>query len=171
MESNASHKIGTLRKLTKALAVAAVVGLTLTGCSGGAGGAGGEGGTRQLLLGHGADPSNPRSAAADFFKDQLAETTGGQLTVQVQGSEQLGSDSEMMVSVASGTLDLTANSQGAVSSRYTSSNQVCGRATRSPSAIRAILDRPIPCSGPLAGAIALAQLGIGQRGTLPRLRG
>lgn len=113
MESNASQKIGPLRRLTKGLALAAVVGLTLTACGGGAGS---EGESRQLLLGHGADPSNPRSVAADFFKDQLAETTDGQLTVQVQGSEQLGSDSEMMVSLASGTLDLTANSQGAVSS-------------------------------------------------------
>lgn len=113
MESDASPKIRPLRRLTKAVALAAVIGLALTGCGGGAGG-GGE--TRQLLLGHGADPSNPRSQAADFFKDQLAERSGGQLTVQVQGSEQLGSDSEMMVSLASGTLDLTANSQGAVSS-------------------------------------------------------
>ncbi|HSO89920.1 MAG TPA: TRAP transporter substrate-binding protein [Arthrobacter sp.] len=113
MESDASQKTSPLRRLTKGLAAAAVIGLALTGCGGGAGG---EGETRQLLLGHGADPSNPRSKAADFFKDQLAETTDGKLTVQVQGSEQLGSDSEMMVSLASGTLDLTANSQGAVSS-------------------------------------------------------
>ena len=113
MESASSKKTGPLRRLTQGLAVAAVVGLTLTGCGGSAGS---EAGTRQLLLGHGADPANPRSKAADFFQDQLAEITDGQLTVQVQGSEQLGSDSEMMVSLASGTLDLTANSQGAVSS-------------------------------------------------------
>jgi hypothetical protein len=114
MESNASRKTTSLRGVTKALAAAAVIGLALTGC--GAASGSGEGGSRQLLLGHGADPSNPRSVAADFFKEHLAEITEGQLTVQVQGSEQLGSDSEMMVSLASGTLDLTANSQGAVSS-------------------------------------------------------
>lgn len=114
MESNASRKITSLRGVTKALAAAAVIGLALTGCGAATGNGGGE--SRQLLLGHGADPSNPRSVAADFFKDHLAEITEGQLTVQVQGSEQLGSDSEMMVSLASGTLDMTANSQGAVSS-------------------------------------------------------
>lgn len=65
MESASSKKTGPLRRLTQGLAVAAVVGLTLTGCGGSAGS---EAGTRQLLLGHGADPANPRSKAADFSR-------------------------------------------------------------------------------------------------------
>jgi tripartite ATP-independent transporter DctP family solute receptor len=103
----------------KALSLAAIIGLALTACGGGNEGGSGQTGEagepRQLLLGHGADPSNPRSEAANFFSEQVAELTDNQLTVQVQGSEQLGSDSEMMVSLSSGTLDLTANSQGAAS--------------------------------------------------------
>lgn len=109
------NKTHTGRSALKALALAAVVGLAVTGCGGGGGDAGGSGEARQLLLGHGADPTNPRSEAATFFSEEVAELTDDQLTVQVQGSEQLGSDSEMMVSLSSGTLDLTANSQGAVS--------------------------------------------------------
>lgn len=95
----------------RVLAVAVIAGLSLTGCGGGDEGAG-----KQLLLGHGASPTNPRSEAATFFAEQVAENTESAVTVQVQGAEQLGSDAEMMVSLASGTLDMTANSQGVVSS-------------------------------------------------------
>ncbi|MBP3037532.1 TRAP transporter substrate-binding protein [Arthrobacter sp. zg-ZUI100] len=114
MESKNTHSARPTRSALKALTMAAVIGFALTGCGGGA--AGDNSGSRQLLLGHGADPSNPRSEAAEFFSNQVAELTDDQLTVQVQGSEQLGSDAEMMVSLSAGTLDLTANSQGAVSS-------------------------------------------------------
>lgn len=68
-----------------------------------------------LLLGHGADPGNPRSIAADAFAEDVEAATDGRITVQIQGSEQLGSDVEMLESVRTGTLDLTANSQGPMS--------------------------------------------------------
>ncbi|MFE9245108.1 TRAP transporter substrate-binding protein [Nocardiopsis sp. NPDC006938] len=74
-----------------------------------------DGVERRLLLGHGAAPGNPRSLAADEFASLVSETTDGRLRVQVFGAETFGSDSEMMVSVASGTLDITANSQGSFS--------------------------------------------------------
>lgn len=78
-------------------------------------GAGG-GESQTLLLGHGADPGNPRTIAADSFAEAVEEGTEGRITVQVQGSEQLGSDAEMLQAVRQGTLHLTANSQGPLSS-------------------------------------------------------
>jgi tripartite ATP-independent transporter DctP family solute receptor len=68
--------------------------------------------SRNLILGHGAAPGNPRTLAAEMFGKMVAEGSKGQLTVQIQGSEQLGSDVEMLQSAQLGTLDITANSQG-----------------------------------------------------------
>lgn len=68
--------------------------------------------TRRLLLSHGAEPGNPRSEAAEHFSRRVAEETDGRIEVQVFGQEALGSDSETMVSVASGTVDMSVNSQG-----------------------------------------------------------
>ncbi|PWG65797.1 TRAP transporter substrate-binding protein [Sediminicurvatus halobius] len=67
---------------------------------------------RTLVLGHGAAPGNPRTMAADLFAELVHDYTDGSLDVQIQGSEQLGSDVEMLDQVLSGQLDLTANSQG-----------------------------------------------------------
>lgn len=71
--------------------------------------------SRRLLLGHGAAPDNPRSTAADLFSERVGTMSDGRLRVQVLGQESVGSDSQMMISVASGTLDMTANSQGPMS--------------------------------------------------------
>jgi TRAP-type transport system periplasmic protein len=68
-----------------------------------------------LTLGHGAAPGNPRSVAAERFAELVAEKTGGEVTITVAGSEQLGNDVAMLTSLRSGTLDFTINSQGAVS--------------------------------------------------------
>jgi tripartite ATP-independent transporter DctP family solute receptor len=68
-----------------------------------------------LTLGHGAAPGNPRSVAAEEFARLVAEKTGGEVTVNIAGSEQLGNDVAMLTSLRTGALDLTANSQGAVS--------------------------------------------------------
>ena len=70
---------------------------------------------RNLILGHGAAPGNPRTLAAEMFAKIVSEGSKGQLTVQIQGSEQLGSDVEMLQSAKLGTLDITANSQGPLS--------------------------------------------------------
>ncbi|MFI7581239.1 TRAP transporter substrate-binding protein [Kocuria kalidii] len=110
MKLNTVRPNAKRRVRSSVLAIAVVAGLSLAGCGGGE-----EGASKQLLLGHGASPTNPRSEAATFFAEQVAENTESAVTVQVQGAEQLGSDAEMMVSLASGSLDMTANSQGVVS--------------------------------------------------------
>jgi tripartite ATP-independent transporter DctP family solute receptor len=68
-----------------------------------------------LTLGHGAAPGNPRTVAADKFAELVKEKTDGRVTVNVAGSETLGSDSAMLTSLRTGALDITANSQGPVS--------------------------------------------------------
>ncbi|MEZ0212557.1 MAG: TRAP transporter substrate-binding protein [Xanthobacteraceae bacterium] len=68
-----------------------------------------------LTLGHGAAPGNPRTVAAKKFADLVSQKTNGRITINVAGSETLGSDSAMLTSLRTGALDLTANSQGAVS--------------------------------------------------------
>lgn len=98
-----------LRAMGAGASLFAVGGLAACGGSGG-GGNGGD--SQRLILGHGADPGNPRTLAANRFAERISEKTNGRIEVQVQGSEQLGSDTEMLDSVQSGTLGLTANSQG-----------------------------------------------------------
>ena len=68
-----------------------------------------------LTLGHGAAPGNPRTLAAEAFAKMVAERTGGNVTIKIAGSEQLGNDVAMLTSIRTGALDLTANSQGAAS--------------------------------------------------------
>lgn len=68
-----------------------------------------------LTLGHGAAPGNPRTVAAAAFAEMVGERTGGEVVVNIAGSEQLGSDVSMLTSMRTGALDLTANSQGAAS--------------------------------------------------------
>jgi tripartite ATP-independent transporter DctP family solute receptor len=70
---------------------------------------------QKLVLGHGAAPGNPRHEAAVFFADKVKERSGGKIEVQVAPSAQLGDDAAMVTSLRSGTLDISANSQGAVS--------------------------------------------------------
>ncbi|MFB3818574.1 MAG: TRAP transporter substrate-binding protein [Candidatus Methylomirabilales bacterium] len=65
-----------------------------------------------LTLGHGAAPGNPRTIAAEAFAKMVAERTGGNVTIKLAGSEQLGSDVAMLTALRTGALDLTANSQG-----------------------------------------------------------
>ncbi|MGQ7787656.1 TRAP transporter substrate-binding protein [Nesterenkonia sp. K-15-9-6] len=98
--------------LLRAGAVVTAVSLTAGLASCGAAGATDPDDERRLLLGHGAAPGNPRSLAAEHFSERVDEETDGRIEVQVLGQESLGSDSDMMVSVASGTLDMSINSQG-----------------------------------------------------------
>ncbi len=65
-----------------------------------------------LMLGHGAAPGNPRTIAAEAFAKMVAERTGGNVTIKIAGSEQLGNDVAMLTALRTGALDLTANSQG-----------------------------------------------------------
>ncbi len=70
----------------------------------------------KLTLGHGAAPGNPRHEAAVKFADVLKARSAGRIEVQVAPSGQLGDDAAMVTAVRTGALDMTANSQGAVSS-------------------------------------------------------
>lgn len=88
----------------------AVSALLMTACAGGGGARGGD--DIRIILGHGAAPGNPRSNAALEFEKLVQEKSAGRIDVQILGQEAVGSDSAMMVSVASGSLDMTVNSQG-----------------------------------------------------------
>lgn len=82
----------------------------LAGCAGGAGPRNTD--SIRIILGHGAAPGNPRSNAALLFEELVEEKSDDAIDIQILGQETVGSDSEMMISVASGTLDMTINSQG-----------------------------------------------------------
>ncbi|WP_028998060.1 TRAP transporter substrate-binding protein [Azohydromonas australica] len=69
----------------------------------------------KLTLGHGAAPGNPRHEAAVKFAETVKAKTGGRIEIQVAHSAQLGDDAAMVTALRSGTLDLSANSQGALS--------------------------------------------------------
>jgi tripartite ATP-independent transporter DctP family solute receptor len=69
----------------------------------------------KLTLGHGAAPGNPRHEAAVKFAELVKAKTNGRIEIQVAHSAQLGDDAAMVTALRSGTLDLSANSQGAVS--------------------------------------------------------
>jgi len=69
----------------------------------------------KLTLGHGAAPGNPRHEAAVAFADAVKKKSGGKIEVQVAPSAQLGDDAAMLTALRSGTLDMSANSQGAAS--------------------------------------------------------
>jgi len=71
--------------------------------------------TVKLTLGHGAAPGNPRHEAAVKFAEIVKAKTAGRIEIQVAHSAQLGDDAAMVTALRSGTLDLSANSQGAVS--------------------------------------------------------
>jgi TRAP-type C4-dicarboxylate transport system substrate-binding protein len=69
----------------------------------------------KLTLGHGAAPGNPRHEAALKFAEVAKARSGGRIEVQVAPSAQLGDDAAMLTALRTGALDLSANSQGAVS--------------------------------------------------------
>jgi tripartite ATP-independent transporter DctP family solute receptor len=68
----------------------------------------------KLTLGHGAAPGNPRHEAAVLFAERVKARTGGRFEIQVAHSAQLGDDAAMITALRSGTLDISANSQGAM---------------------------------------------------------
>jgi tripartite ATP-independent transporter DctP family solute receptor len=68
-----------------------------------------------LTLGHGAAAGNPRAVAAEKFAELVKAKTNGEIAINIAGSEQLGNDVAMLTSIRTGSLDLTANSQGAAS--------------------------------------------------------
>jgi tripartite ATP-independent transporter DctP family solute receptor len=91
-------------KLSSLIAAAALVVATGT-----------VGAQTKLTLGHGAAPGNPRHEAAVAFANAVKQKSGGKIEVQVAPSAQLGDDAAMITALRSGTLDMSANSQGAAS--------------------------------------------------------
>lgn len=69
----------------------------------------------KLTLGHGAAVGNPRHEASVKFAEVLKAKTAGRIEVQVAPSGQLGDDAAMVTALRTGALDISANSQGAVS--------------------------------------------------------
>ncbi|CAG9166017.1 TRAP transporter substrate-binding protein [Cupriavidus respiraculi] len=69
----------------------------------------------KLTLGHGAAPGNPRHEASVKFAEAVKAKSGGRIHVQVAPSAQLGDDAAMLTALRTGALDISANSQGAVS--------------------------------------------------------
>src|SRR5215218_5877113 len=69
----------------------------------------------RLTLGHGAAPGNPRALAAERMAAQIKEKSNGRIEMRVAGSAQLGDDAAMLTALRTGTLDMSANSQGASS--------------------------------------------------------
>lgn len=70
---------------------------------------------KTLRLGHATSDTNPRHTAALAFADKVKEASGGKLTVTVAGNAQFGDDVEMISALRLGTLDMSLNSQGAMS--------------------------------------------------------
>lgn len=87
-----------------------VIPFLASGCAGGQGPRSTD--SIRIILGHGAAPGNPRSNAALEFEKLVERKSAGAIDVQILGQESVGSDTEMMVSVASDSLDMTVNSQG-----------------------------------------------------------
>lgn len=97
-------------KLLRMTVAAMATVLALGACAGGDGPRNTD--SKRLTLGHGAAPGNPRSDGALEFERLVEEKSNGAIDVQILGQETIGSDTQMMVSVAAGTLDMTINSQG-----------------------------------------------------------
>lgn len=69
----------------------------------------------QIVFAHGENPGNPRYVAAEIWAEKFAACTGGEHTVQVAPSATMGDDVEMLTSASAGIIQVTANSQGAMS--------------------------------------------------------
>ncbi|SEA68736.1 TRAP transporter substrate-binding protein [Rubrimonas cliftonensis] len=69
----------------------------------------------EVIFGHGANPGNPRYVAAERWAELFAACTGGAHSVNVAPSATMGDDVEMLTSTVAGVMQVTANSQGAMS--------------------------------------------------------
>jgi tripartite ATP-independent transporter DctP family solute receptor len=70
----------------------------------------------KLALGHGAALDNPRHLASVAFAKRVAELTNNEIQIQVAGSAQLGDDQALLTGNRTGSIQMSANSQGQVSS-------------------------------------------------------
>ncbi|WP_417728239.1 TRAP transporter substrate-binding protein [Roseovarius sp.] len=67
----------------------------------------------EVIFAHGANPGNPRYAAAEKWAELYAACTGD--TVNHAPSATMGNDVEMLTSASAGIIQVSANSQGAMS--------------------------------------------------------
>lgn len=77
-------------------------------------GASAQGGIR-LTLGHGSTVDHPRHLAALHFARMVAQYSEGRIEVVIFPAASMGDDAAMVSGLLDGTLDISANSQGAVS--------------------------------------------------------
>ncbi|WP_034300052.1 TRAP transporter substrate-binding protein [Herbaspirillum sp. RV1423] len=69
----------------------------------------------KLVLGHGTGLNSPRQVAAMRFAEIVKRDSNNRIEVEVAGAARLGDDAAMVDALLAGTLDMSANSQGAVS--------------------------------------------------------
>ena len=69
----------------------------------------------KLTLGHNAAPAIPSTMAAVKFAELVKAKSGGRIEVQVAPAAQLGDDAAMLTALRTGAVDMSANSQGAIS--------------------------------------------------------
>ncbi len=69
----------------------------------------------EVIFAHGANPGNPRYIAAEKWAELFTTCTGGAETVNHAPSATMGDDAEMLTSATAGIIQVTANSQGAMS--------------------------------------------------------
>ncbi|CTQ34871.1 TRAP transporter substrate-binding protein [Jannaschia rubra] len=70
---------------------------------------------QEVILAHGANPGNPRFEAAERWGEIFTECMGEGTSVNVAPSATMGDDVEMLTSATAGVINVTANSQGAMS--------------------------------------------------------
>jgi len=70
----------------------------------------------KLTLGHGAALDNPRHLASAAFAKRVAELTNNEVQIQVAGAAQLGDDQALLTGNRTGSIQMSVNSQGQVSS-------------------------------------------------------
>jgi TRAP-type C4-dicarboxylate transport system substrate-binding protein len=69
----------------------------------------------KLTLSHNAAPGNPKDEGSKHFVACAAEKSGSRIEVQVAGSAQLGDDAASITGMRTGSIDMSAKSQGALS--------------------------------------------------------
>lgn len=69
----------------------------------------------EIIFAHGENPGNPRTVAAEKWAELFTACTGDAHTVNVAPSATMGDDAEMLTSATAGIIQVTANSQGAMS--------------------------------------------------------
>lgn len=70
-------------------------------------GCGQKGTVKTLRLAHGLDPAHPVHLAFEFMAEQVAEQSGGKLTMEIYPSGQLGAERELLELLQIGSVDMT----------------------------------------------------------------